>query len=114
MFNGGYDRLLLPARDKNKVIGKPMKNTRFDTEKTWGPGWSYFHCEPCGYRWSEKSRDCTSPSGDSCPNCHVEFVSPYGNEPHPEWEVDSSRNLVHPEIGDEVEPGNIKRERSPQ
>jgi NAD-dependent SIR2 family protein deacetylase len=59
----------------------------------WGPGWSYYHCEECGNKFSEKSRDCTSPSGTSCPNCHG-FTNPIGNEMHLEWPVDQSKNLI--------------------
>jgi hypothetical protein len=60
--------------------------------KDWGPGWRFFQCE-CRYSWVDKSRDCTSPSGEDCPSCH-EFVSPYKNEPHYEWPTDRNGNLL--------------------
>jgi hypothetical protein len=62
----------------------------------WGPGWTYFHCEECGNRWSEKSRDCTSPSGSSCKNC-AEPCRPKEYEMHLEWPVDPQKNLLEDE-----------------
>jgi len=59
----------------------------------WGPGYRFFKCEECLNEWQDKSRDCASPSGESCPECN-EFVSPYGNEKHYEWPTDKSGNLI--------------------
>lgn len=60
-------------------------------KKDWCPGYRFFRCD-CGYQWDDRSRDCQSPSGDSCPKCH-EFCSPDGYETHYEWETDQSGNL---------------------
>lgn len=56
-------------------------------------GYRFFSCDECGAHWSEKSRDCFSPSGEICPKCG-EFIRPFNNEEHPEWPVDKSGNLV--------------------
>lgn len=61
--------------------------------KDWGPGWVYYSCQWCGFRWSHKSRDCTSLSGDDCDNCG-EFCSPNGHQMHLEWPVDVNKNLM--------------------
>lgn len=58
----------------------------------WGPGYRFFICEECGFDWKEQSRDCTSLSGSSCPECN-EFTHPYGNEKHYEWDTDDGGNL---------------------
>lgn len=30
-------------------------------------GYKFFHCQECENYWREESRDCKSPSGESCP-----------------------------------------------
>lgn len=55
-------------------------------------GYKFFHCQECENYWREESRDCKSPSGESCPKCG-EFSHPFNNEEHPEWPVDKSGNL---------------------
>lgn len=67
-------------------------------ETHWKPrkpiaGYRFFSCNECGTHWSEKSRDCSSPSGDICPKCG-EINHPNNFEEHPEWSVDKSGNLV--------------------
>ena len=34
-----------------------------------GPGVVCYHCDDCGTRWLDMSRDWRSPSGDDCPLC---------------------------------------------
>lgn len=63
------------------------------------PGWRYFMCEECGSHWREKCRDHETPSGSSCIECS-EFVAPYRAEPHPEWPVDRSGNLIRSDNGE--------------
>lgn len=62
-------------------------------KKDWGPGYRFFSCEACGTNWKEKSRDCTSPSGEICPDCN-EFEHPIDSEPHYEWSTDKHGNLL--------------------
>lgn len=59
----------------------------------WGPGYRFFECEECGFAWKTKSRDCESPSGESCERCDNE-VSPSDHEKHYEWPTDGSGNLT--------------------
>ena len=60
----------------------------------WGPGYRFFYCEECGTEWKDVSRDCTSPSGDTCINQECqEFCHPIGYEPHYDWETDQFGNL---------------------
>lgn len=56
-------------------------------------GIRFFSCEECGLNWSEKTRDCKSPSDESCPDCN-ELNRPNDFEEHPEWAVDKSGNLI--------------------
>ena len=65
-----------------------------------------FKCKECGYEWKEVSRDCTSPSGVTCPkrinwvdspetDPHVHGICyPIDNEPHYDWPVDCGGNLI--------------------
>src|SRR6478672_10012545 len=55
------------------------------------PGVRFFHCDNCDGRWSERSRDCHSPSVDTC-TCGMD-CQPVDLEEHPEWAVDKSGNL---------------------
>jgi len=57
------------------------------------PGWRFFGCEECSHMWQEKCRDCESPSGEYCDICHG-YCHHYESEPHPEWLVDTSGNLI--------------------
>jgi len=57
------------------------------------PGFRFFQCIDCGEEWKEKSRDCLSPSNDTCPSCMADTF-PHDNEEHPEWRVDKSGNLI--------------------
>jgi hypothetical protein len=66
-----------------------MKQHKVD----WGPGYRMFKCDNCNREWKEPSRDCTSPSGECCPECN-EFTSPHEYEEHYEWETDRSGNLI--------------------
>jgi hypothetical protein len=65
------------------------------------PGFKFYRCEECGHEWTEKSRDCKSPSMSTCPyfnddwDRHVTGVGQVtGREEHPEWTVDRSGNLI--------------------
>ena len=58
-------------------------------------GLRFFSCNECGLNWSERTRDCRSPSNESCPSCN-ELNHPNDFEEHPEWSVDKSGNLVKP------------------
>lgn len=60
----------------------------------WGPGFRFFKCEECGSEWKAKSRDCTSPSGETCikDDC-LTFCHPVDYEEHYEWETDGFGNL---------------------
>lgn len=55
-------------------------------------GWRYFFCEDCKEHWKTQTRDCWSPSIDSCP-CGSE-VQPYKGETDPTICVDRSGNLL--------------------
>ena len=57
------------------------------------PGIRFFECFDCGLTYEEKTRDCFSPSVESCPNCFADN-QPFKKEEHPEWPVDKSGNLV--------------------
>lgn len=57
------------------------------------PGFRYFHCDECNRRFWHKTRDCLSPSNETCPECFAD-VSPHDREEHPEWLIDKSGNLV--------------------
>lgn len=59
------------------------------------PGYRFFSCYECGNYWKEKTRDCLSPSGESCSVCR-EWCSADCYEQHPEWETDISGNLLNP------------------
>lgn len=57
------------------------------------PGIRFFECFDCGISYEEKTRDCFSPSVESCPNCFADNA-PFKNEQHPEWPLDKSGNLI--------------------
>lgn len=53
-------------------------------ETHWKPrkpiaGFRYFYCEDCNRRFWHKTRDCYSPSLETCPECFSD-VSPSGRE----------------------------------
>jgi len=56
-------------------------------------GYRFFHCEDCGHRWKEATRDRFSPSGENCPRCG-EWWFPYHGEADPNLKVDKSGNLI--------------------
>lgn len=56
-------------------------------------GYRFFQCIDCGEEWKEKSRDCLSPSNDTCPSCGSD-VFPDNYQQHSEWPVDKSGNLL--------------------
>lgn len=39
-------------------------------------GMRAFRCEECGHTWQSETRDCLSPSGETCSHC-LEFVPPW-------------------------------------
>jgi hypothetical protein len=56
-------------------------------------GWRLFKCHDCALKWELPSRDCTSPSGESCPLCNgCEF--PYERRIDEKLIVDSMGNLL--------------------
>lgn len=62
------------------------------------PGFRMFRCDSCGHKWKEPSRDCHSPSIDSCPNygigeCDYGMGEVIDWEEHPEWPMDNG-NLI--------------------
>lgn len=57
------------------------------------PGFRYFHCDECNRRFWHKTRDCHSPSNETCPECYSD-VHPHDFEEHLEWPVDKSGNLI--------------------
>lgn len=57
------------------------------------PGFRMFHCEDCDYGFFLKTRDCYSPSVETCPKCFAD-IAPYSRQEHPEWPVDKSGNLI--------------------
>lgn len=63
------------------------------------PGYRFFECE-CGEKWRNRSRDCATPSIESCEQCY-EVSSPTHYEPHPEWPTDKSGNLLREVPSDE-------------
>lgn len=56
-------------------------------------GERHFECESCAAAWSEKTRDCLSPSGEHCANCG-DFCAPHAATPRPEWDTDNAGNLA--------------------
>lgn len=67
--------------------------------KTSGPGFRLFACDFCDFTWKDASRDCTSFSGEPCPNSECEdgpgyLFCPIGYERHPEWPMDKFGNLL--------------------
>ena len=56
------------------------------------PGFRFFECPDCDNKWKEKTRDCHSPSCETCEcgtDCHpVDYLEV------PELEVDKSGNLI--------------------
>lgn len=58
-------------------------------------GWRTFRCPTCGHHWGEATRDCHSPSGDSCPICY-EWLVPTEPREDPSLAVDSNLNLTAP------------------
>lgn len=83
---------LLPFVEAVKKIDQMAEYTSTGQRKPIA-GYRFFSCNECGTHWSEKSRDCRSPSGDICPKCG-EINYPWDFEKHPEWLVDKSGNLV--------------------
>lgn len=58
-------------------------------------GWRTFLCDECGHHWEEATRDCLSPSVDTCPICH-EWVHPTASRVDESLPVDKSLNLTLP------------------
>ena len=56
-------------------------------------GWRYFHCDDCGYKWHEASRDCKSPSTETCPECYM-AVWAYKSVVDESLKTDGSGNLI--------------------
>ena len=63
------------------------------------PGYSFFECCECGNHWKSKTRDCTSPSIETCYNCDEhegDFpidLMPYTREIDLNLETDEYGNL---------------------
>jgi hypothetical protein len=74
-------------------IDSNLREFIFATQRKLIPGIRFFQCIDCGEEWKEKSRDCHSPSNDTCPSCGSD-VFPHDNEEHPEFPVDRSGNLI--------------------
>jgi len=81
-----------PFENQHFFIDQNLRNAMFSRRKPVA-GYRFFHCEDCENYWKEKSRDCESPSDESCPKCG-ELSHPFNSEKHPEWPVDKSGNLV--------------------
>lgn len=56
-------------------------------------GYRDFVCEDCGYKWTEPTRDCHSPSGDCCPECGA-WNTPEDSHEDPDLPVDRFGNLL--------------------
>lgn len=64
-------------------------------------GWKHCFCPNCGLRWKETSRDCYSASdvGHLYGLCDVhDHSETYMCTPDNSLEVDSSGNLLHPQV----------------
>ncbi len=61
------------------------------------PGWRYFHCNDCGQKWRETSRDRFSHSGDHC-GCCGEWCAHECSSAVPAVEVDRMGNLLSYEV----------------
>jgi hypothetical protein len=59
------------------------------------PGYRNFRCEECGHTFREPTRDCASPSLETCPCCAADAY-PHSYDPHPEWPVNADGNLIVP------------------
>lgn len=57
------------------------------------PGWRYFECKACFYRWSEACRDHATPSISACKECG-EANRPNGCRAMCHWPTDSHGNLI--------------------
>lgn len=57
-------------------------------------GWRFFMCEDCGKDWKLATRDCFSPSGESCPSCGS-WAFPHASKLDPELSCDELGNLTH-------------------
>ena len=56
-------------------------------------GWRFFHCDECGNQWKLAARDCSSLSGENCPQCG-EWTTPHRYKVDPTIPVDKWGNLV--------------------
>jgi DNA-directed RNA polymerase subunit RPC12/RpoP len=56
-------------------------------------GYRFFRCDECGHEFKERTRDHMTASLETCPECNNECF-PHAREPHPEWPVTSSGNLI--------------------
>ena len=108
---------VVEARHLKNTLKKTMKNVlsgqrRWQVPKQhkvdWGPGYRFFRCEECGRTWKSKSRDCTSPSVESCPSGECMYgVVPCWFEKHYDWPTDGSGNLLEESDYEEWD-GNAK------
>lgn len=63
------------------------------------PGYRFFECYECGNQWKQKTRDCKSPSNETCHNYDEHphgipiDVPPYDYEIDGNLETDHSGNL---------------------
>ena len=78
--------------ETHPFIDQNLRDFIFATRRKLIPGIRFFECPDCDNKWREKSRDCHSPSCETCEcgtDCHpVDYLEV------PELEVDKSGNLI--------------------
>jgi hypothetical protein len=59
-------------------IDSNLREFIFATRRKLIPGYRFFRCDEFDHAWEEKSRDCQSPSDESCTKCG-ELSHPYND-----------------------------------
>lgn len=79
--------------ETHPFIDQNLRDFIFATRRKLIPGFRFYDCYECGHLGKEKSRDCHSPSKETCEMCHSD-AKIINCEEHPEWPVDKSGNLI--------------------
>lgn len=98
-FNANEAKVLAQARRIKNNDNHDIKECNYlapDEHSVKQPrqGYRVFDCDVCHFSARWPTRDCHSPSGEHCPECG-QWMIPIEYEPHPEWPVDQSGNLIY-------------------